>query len=171
MRITKKSLVSSLIALAFLSVGTFGGHAAAQLGLQFGGGTSNFGRGELRGGFLPDPFATPINGRSGSIDAGTLNIGADCRGFVTRPPDFILDYTRPGTFLRVYFVGRTDTTLVIHDSGNRWHCNDDSHGGLNPTVDLSRPREGQYDVWIGARTANAEIRGTLYVTETRSRHP
>jgi hypothetical protein len=99
-----------------------------------------------------------------------MGLGPNCRGFVTREPDFILDYSAPNSFLRLYFVGDGDTTLVVHD-GQAWHCNDDSYESHNPTVDINRPRAGRYDVWVGSYQPGENVRGTLYVTEMRTRHP
>lgn len=141
----------------------------AQARLQTGGSSSNYGRRALTGGFMPDPVTVPITS-GGSLDASSMSLDSDCRGFVTREPDYIVDYSAPSGFLRLYYVGTGDTTLVVYD-GARWHCNDDSHGGRNPTVDISRPRAGQYDVWVGSYRPGENIRGTLHVTEMRTRHP
>lgn len=156
-------------ALAF-AVGGYGGEVFAQARLQIGGGSSNFGRHALRGGFLPDPWTISITS-GGTNDVRPLNLGSGCAGFVTTQPDFILDYNNAASFLRIYFVGSGDTTLIINDASGRWHCNDDSFGGLNPSVDISRPPSGQYDIWVGSYRAGENIRGTLHVTEMQSRHP
>jgi hypothetical protein len=142
----------------------------AQARLTIGGSQSNFGRHALRGGFMPDPFTAPITS-GGNIDASTLGLGPNCRGFVTRQPDYIVDYDAPASFLRFYFVGQGDTTLVISDGAGRWQCNDDSFGGSNPTVDINRPARGQYDVWVGSYRTGENVRGTLHVTEMRTQHP
>lgn len=154
---------------AVLALGV-AGSVVAQAGLQIGGSTSNFGRGALRGGFMPDPFTVAITS-GGNLDASTMGLGPSCRGFVTRQPDYILDLSSPSSFLRIYFAGAGDTTLVINDGSGHWQCNDDSFGGLNPTVDLTRPPAGQYDIWIGSYRANENVRGTLHVTELRTQHP
>lgn len=164
------SRASVLAAVVVLTLGVFGGTVIAQGALRIGGSASNFGRGGLRGGFMPDPFTIGITS-GGSLDASTMGLGSGCRGFVTREPDYILDYNSPRAFLRIYFVGNGDTTLVINDAAGRWHCNDDSYGGLNPTVDINRPAGGQYDIWVGSYRAGEHVTGTLHVTELRTRHP
>lgn len=138
--------------------------------LLIGGTQSNFGRRELRGGFMPDPFTAPVTS-GGNIDVAPMSLAPGCRGFVTRQPDFILQYDAPASFLRIYFAGAGDTTLVINDGSNRWHCNDDSYGGVNPTVDINRPARGQYDIWVGSYRSGEAIRGTLHITEMRTQHP
>lgn len=162
------------VALAGLALGlsiiVIGGEVVAQGNLVIGGSSSNFGRTTIRGGFVPDPWSTTITS-GGTIDASRLGLAPGCRGFVTRQPDYIVDYTRAAGFVRFYFVAGGDTTLVINDSRGRWHCNDDSHGGLNPTVDIRRPSSGQYDIWVGSYRARENIRGNLYVTELQGNHP
>jgi hypothetical protein len=157
-------------AVVALVLGVFGGSVIAQTTLLTGGTASNFGRHALRGQFMPDPFTAPITS-GGNLDASSMSLGPACRGFVTREPDYIIDYQAPASFVRFYFVAQGDTTLVINDGAGRWHCNDDSYNGVNPTVDISRPASGQYDVWVGSYRAGENIRGTLHVTELRSRHP
>lgn len=162
------------VALAALSlalgVGVVGSDVIAQSGLRIGGNSSNFGRTILRGGFVPDPWRSVITS-GGAIDVSRAGLAPGCRGFVTAQPDYILDYANAANFVRFYFVAGGDTTLVINDANGRWHCNDDSHGGLNPTVDISRPPSGQYDIWVGSYRAHQNIRGNLHVTELRQNHP
>lgn len=153
-----------------LTLGAWGGSVAAQQGLRIGGSSSHFGQHTLRGSFMPDPFTVSMLS-GGNIDASTLGLAPGCTGYVSGEPDFILNYNAPSNFLRIYFQGAGDTTLVINDAAGRWHCNDDSHGGLNPTVDFNSPPAGHYDIWVGSYSSSENIRGTLHVTELRSRHP
>ncbi len=159
--------VGLIAAIAALGVA---GTVVAQSALQIGGNTSNFGRHGLAGGFMPDPYTVGITS-GGGLDASSMGLGSGCGGFVTRQPDYILDYSDPASFLRFYNTASGDTTLVINDGAGNWHCNDDSHGGLNPTVDINHPPAGQYDIWVGSYRAGENIRGQLHVTEMRSRHP
>ena len=121
---------------------------------------------------MPDPATVSITS-GGSLDASRMGLAPGCGGYVTRQPDFILDYEDAASFLRFYATarGNGDTTLVINDGAGRWHCNDDSHGGLNPTVDIRNPPSGQYDIWVGSYQARENIRAQLHVTELRSNHP
>ena len=163
-------LASVLAAVMALTLGVFGNDVIAQARLRLGGSASNFGRRAINGGFMPDPFTTTITS-GGNIDASSLSLAPGCRGFVTAQPDFIVDYTNAASFVRFYNVAGGDTTLVINDARGNWHCNDDSFGGLNPTVDIANPPSGQYDIWVGSYRANENIRGTLHVTELRTSHP
>lgn len=167
MRLPKKILtvlcaVAAAIALASTAI--------AQTRLVTGGNDSNYGRRALRGGFMPDPFTAPITS-GGNMDAGAMSLGPNCRGFVTARPDYILDYDSPANFLRMYFTGGGDTTLVIRDGSGRWHCNDDSFNGVHPTVDINRPARGHYDIWVGSYRSGENVRGTLHITEMRTQHP
>lgn len=158
-----------LAAVLMLGVGATVG---AQGRLQIGGNRSNFGRTALRGGFMPDPATVNIVS-GGSIDSSRMSLSPGCRGFVTRQPDYILDYNNAAGFLRFYATARNngDTTLIINDAAGNWHCNDDSNGGLNPMVDISNPPSGQYDIWVGSYRASENINATLHITELRSNHP
>ncbi len=166
-----RNITVGLAGLALgLSVLVVGGDVGAQGNLAIGGRASNFGRQTIRGGFMPDPWHTSITS-GGSIDVSHLSLSAGCRGFATHQPDYIVDYAQAADFVRFYFIGGGDTTLVINDAAGRWHCNDDSFGGLNPTVDISHPASGQYDIWVGSYRAGQNVRGNLYVTELRNNHP
>ncbi|HJL14813.1 MAG TPA: hypothetical protein RMH99_04105 [Sandaracinaceae bacterium LLY-WYZ-13_1] len=160
------ALFASILAL---SLGAWG-PAIAQSRLITGGSESNFGRSTLSGGFMPDPWTTRITS-GGNLDVSSMSLASGCRGYVTAQPDYILDYTQARSFLRLYFVGQGDTTLVVNDARGDWHCNDDSFGGLHPTVDISNPPSGQYDIWVGSYRAGENVRGRLHATEMRSRHP
>jgi hypothetical protein len=132
----------------------------------------NFGDTELTAGFTPDPFTVEVVS-GGPIDASYL--GDECRGFATAAPDFDVTYTAGSqTLLRFYFVPDTageDATLLVNAPDLSWHCNDDATDSVNPQVDFEDPESGLYDIWIGSYQANAEINGTLYVTEVSSNRP
>ncbi len=169
---TRFSRVAAMVTAAALAAGTalYGGTVIAQAGLTIGGNQSNFGRSAIEGGFMPDPFTTSIVS-GGDIDASHAGLASGCRGYVTRQPDYILDYRDAASFVRFYAMGDGDTTLVINDGAGNWHCNDDSFGGLNPSVDIQNPPSGQYDIWVGSYRASQNLRSTLHVTELQANHP
>lgn len=105
----------------------------------------------------------------GVIDAAPL--GEACTGFVPAPPDYRVQWTGTGTFLRFYFVAFGDTTLVVSSPDGTWHCNDDSYASVNPTVDMTNATAGTYNVWIGTFSRGMSVRGTLYITEDQARNP
>jgi len=161
----KKISLAGLAVALIVSVGVFGQSSSAEAQLQIGGSSSNFGTGNLSGGFVPDPNTVSITS-GGSLDSRSMTLGSGCVGFVTRQPDYILNYSNAANFLRFFFQGSGDTTLIINDASGNWHCNDDS-AGLNPQVSINNPPSGQYDIWVGSYAASANISGTLNITELR----
>lgn len=173
-----RSRILGLIGLATaLAVSGYGSTLVAQSSLIIGGAASNYGSRTLAPGFMPDPVAVPIVS-GGNLDARTMNLGPGCIGYVTRQPDFILRMTGNSASLRIFVripgaraVTRTDATLLVNTGSGAWRCNDDSHGGANPTVDLPSAGPGQYDIWVGSYVAGANARGTLFITEYPHLHP
>lgn len=130
--------------------------------LTIGGNTAHFGGQALNPGFTPDPLGVPVVS-GGNLDASGL--GEGCAGWITSTPDYIIHLTSPGNHLRFYALSSADTTLVINSADGSWHCNDDSYGGLNPTVDIVPAPPGQYDIWIGSYQSGVQAQAVLHVTE------
>lgn len=166
----KAQLFSVVGLLGALAVSGYGSQVTAQGALQIGGARANFGRRPLSPGFVPDPVAIPIVS-GGNIDARNLGLGPGCVGYVTRQPDYIVNLTGTSPFLRFYVNAGSDTTLLINRANGQWACNDDSFGGVNPSVDLTNATAGQYDVWVGSYQSGVQARGTLNITELQSNHP
>ncbi len=164
---TLRRTIASIAAVACLAVVGVHAETGAQTSLRIGGSSSNFGTHRLEGGFVPDPTRIRNIVSGGSHAVASMGLGAGCTGFATRQPDIILQYSDAADFLRLYFEGAGDTALVINDGAGNWHCNDDT-AGLNPQVDIRNPPSGQYDIWVSSYEADANIRGTLSVTELRS---
>ncbi len=165
------SRVMSIVGLVgALAVSGYGSQVTAQGSLTIGGPRANFGKRNVRTGFVPDPINVNVVS-GGTIDASGLNLGAGCRGFVTQRPDYIVRFTGPSSMLRFYVTAPGDTTLVINGADGQWHCNDDSNGGTNPMVDIANAGTGQYDVWVGSYQSGQQIRGQLHITELSSNHP
>jgi len=139
-------------------------------GLVIGGRTSNFGTFAITPGFLPDPHAQRVVS-GGNLSVSSMGFGGSCRGHVTAQPDYIMMLTNVSQFLRVYVQSGADTTLLINASDGSWHCNDDSYGGLNPTVDFSMAQPGQYDIWVGSYQAGVQAQGIINITEIAGYHP
>jgi hypothetical protein len=144
-----------------------------------GGGTlnvgarPNFGERAIAPGFTPDPLTINVTS-GGSIDASRSNAGAGCSGWVTSAPDFNLRLNGTASFLRFYVNGvanNGDTTLIVNTADGRWLCNDDSFGGVNPSVDVTNAPAGLYNVWVGSYQNGTQIRGRLNVTELQSNRP
>jgi hypothetical protein len=123
----------------------------------------------LSAGFTPDPFTVSVVS-GGNVDVTTCNLPASCVGFATAAPDYRLFWSGTSSFLRIFFVGPGDSTLVVHGPMGGWHCNDDSHGTFNPAIALTNPPQGAYEIWVGSYTGPG-VSGTLYITELTSVHP
>lgn len=135
-------------------------------------GNPNFGSRTLAPGFVPDPAVIRVTS-GGSIDAGSAGLPAGCGGWVTSQPDFNLVLTGTSASLRFFVDGTpsgADVTLIVNRADGSWVCNDDSYGGLNPTVDLPGAAPGTYNVWIGSYRQGTTVRGRLNVTEL-DHHP
>ncbi len=136
-------------------------------------GAPNFGARTIAPGFTPDPIQIPVTS-GGTLNVSQMNLGQNCTGFATAQPDFNFTLTGTSAFLRVYVeAGNEDTTLIINRANNAWACNDDSNGttNRNPMVDMTNAGPGLYNVWIGSYATGTRARGTLNITELRSRMP
>jgi hypothetical protein len=136
------------------------GHAQ----LNTGGSGSNFGTVKLSPGFTPDPHAVSVMS-GGDVDVRALALGTGCVGYATSQPDYIVQLSGSSSRLRFFHEGDGDTGLVVNDPNGGWHCNDDSYGGVSPTVDVDAAPAGQYDVWITSYSSGDNISGRLNVTE------
>lgn len=153
-----------------LSCAGFGQGVVAQVRLRVGGRQSNYGARTLAPGFFPDPFRVQVVS-GGTLDARAAGLPQGCVGFVTSQPDFIVRMTGNSASLRMYVTAPGDTTLLVNTGRGRWVCNDDSFGGVNPTVELPSMGAGQYDVWVGSYHPGQALTGTLHVTEIADNHP
>lgn len=122
----------------------------------------SFGTVNLSAGFTPDPRTVDV------VAGGTINASngaSGCVGRIASAPDVRLNWNGGGSLPLVFRTRSSrDTTLVINGPDGRWHCDDDSGGGVNARVIFRNAPSGQYDVWIGTfgeDTAPA----TLVITE------
>lgn len=133
--------------------------------LVAGGSRAHSGIVALRGGFDPDPHDVRVRS-GGNLDARAMDLGPDCRGFVTDRPDVIVRYTEPGAHLAFYARATTgDVTMIVHGPDGRWRCDDDGAGGTNPRIDIEAPSAGQYDVWIGSYRADQVLAARLQISD------
>ncbi|MBI1256321.1 MAG: hypothetical protein GC204_02515 [Chloroflexi bacterium] len=116
-------------------------------------------------GFQPDPFRVEKVMGGGEVDASQRNLGADCSGHITVQPAFRFTALDPLDVLRFIFVAdavTADGSLIVVDPRGNFHCNNDSYGVRNPTVEIDGALAGDYNVWVGALTDR--VSGSLYVT-------
>lgn len=119
-------------------------------------------------GALPNPAASPTYGEAtvgpgftqsiqvaagGSIAVSSV---ARCRGTINGPPDFNVVFPVPGSGpLVIGAQSSADSVLVVQTPSGRWLCDDNTGGGLNPTLVLAAPEAGTYHVWVGNASAGA----------------
>src|SRR5579871_3879603 len=119
-------------------------------------------------GFQPDPFRLERVSGGGDIDAYTRSLGSDCVGNVTVEPTFRFQALTAFDKLRFLYISDAvdwDATLIVRDPKGNFHCDNDSYGLHNPTVEIDTAGAGDYNVWVGS--LSGAITGDLFVT-TRS---
>jgi hypothetical protein len=127
---------------------------------------SNFGQVQLRNGFRPDPKV--VEGRSGGSHPASEK-ASNCRGYISRNPDYIVRVRGNIPFLRVFVESERDTTLVIQGPRDQVVCNDDTYG-TNPSIE-DRFRPGTYRIWVGSYTLGDQAPYELVLTSNRNVTP
>jgi hypothetical protein len=119
----------------------------------------------LEAGFPLDPFLVSVQG-GGPAAASTF--AQNCAGYVPANPTVTVDFKGKADVLRVFFHSDGDPTLVVQTPDGKFVCNDDTNRLiLDPTVEISKPGPGHYDVWVGSAAAHDLVPGFLAFT-TRS---
>ncbi|MEZ4707579.1 MAG: hypothetical protein R3A44_10250 [Caldilineaceae bacterium] len=111
---------------------------------------------------------------SGTVAAFGISVpGQFCNGFIHAEPDFAFNWQSDAEFLRIFFEGDDDATLFVEGPDGAIRCNDDVVAGenLNPVVDIEQPLSGQYYVFVGRLDLEAEVNGTLTVSQSANVQP
>ncbi len=119
----------------------------------------------LDSGFTPDPYFVRLQS-GGGIDAST--IGSNCRGYIADAPDVRLFFDAGRLPLIISSLSDSDTTLVINAPNGRWYCDDDSGGGLNPSITFDPPLDGRYEIWVGTYGSRSLAAARLAISELYS---
>ena len=123
---------------------------------------ANYGSIGLSSGFTPDPYRLQLTAGG---DVSVIDTKHGCRGYVSRAPDFELNYSA-GSFPLVFrTLSSVDTTLIINGPDGRWYCDDDGYGDGDAEVRFNRPMSGVYDVWVGTYN-RGNYSSMLIITET-----
>lgn len=113
-------------------------------------------------GFPLDPFLVSLQG-GGPVEASTLSEG--CTGFIPASPAVTVDYQGDADMLRAFFYSDGDTTLVVQTPDGDYLCDDNGNQlVLDATVEITKPVQGPYNVWVGATDAKALVPGFLVFT-------
>ena len=116
----------------------------------------------LEAGFPLDPFLVSVQG-GGPAAASTL--AKNCTGYVPANPTVTVDFKGKADVLRAFFHSDGDPTLVVRTPDGKFVCNDDTNRLiLDPTVEISKPGPGRYDVWVGSTAAKDLVPGFLAFT-------
>lgn len=71
-------------------------------------------------------------------------------GYFTSAPDVrIFANGLSGYQLVISMVGNCDTALLINTQSASWYYDDDDNGNYQPRIVLTRPLDGQIDIWAG----------------------
>jgi hypothetical protein len=120
---------------------------------------STFGSVTLQAGFEPDPYV--INLVAGGPICTALG---GVNSHVANAPDYRLNYTAGNGPLTIRVESTVDTTLLINLPDGTWIADDDSGGNLNPSIRLSQPQSGRYDIYVGTFNGGTAP-ATLSITE------
>jgi hypothetical protein len=113
-------------------------------------------------GFPLDPFIISLQA-GGPVDASTVAKG--CKGFVAKNPAVTVDYKGKAEMLKIFFYSDGDPVLLIQTPDGKFVCNDNTNPALlDPTVTLTKPGQGRYNVWLGSALARDLIPGFLVFT-------
>jgi hypothetical protein len=126
--------------------------------------TPTYGTIDLDAGFQPDPYREDI--QAGGDDEVELP-GADCSGYIhAEAPDLDLNYDAGSLELFIYARAKLDVTLIINQPDGTWLCSDDEMG-TDPMIQLSNPRSGNYNIWIGTYEASESPLppASIYISE------
>jgi len=157
---TRGLTLAALIALAALLLAFVGGGNAATAAQ--GTPETAFITINPEAGFPLDPFIISLQA-GGAVDASTL--AKECTGFVTQKPTVTVDYKGKSDLLKVFFFSDGDPTLLIQTPDGKFLCNDNTNTALlDPTLTLTRPSQGRYNLWLGSALARDLIPGFLVFT-------
>jgi len=113
---------------------------------------ANYGNLSLNTGFQPDPVLVNVTA-GGNIDVSSNVDG--CTGHISAAPDVQLTFSAGSLPLAISVSSNTDTTLVINTPDGQWFCDDDSGGGVNPSLVFRPAGSGVYDIWVGTYGTSA----------------
>lgn len=126
----------------------------------------NYGTVTLNTGFTPDPRVVPLQA-GGDISA--QRAGSNCSGFITSAPDVRLVYTAGSLPLIISVASGADTTLVVNAPDGTFLCDDDGGvNGANPSIRISNPQSGRYEIWVGTYRSGQPQAARLNISEVSS---
>src|SRR5262245_35102116 len=123
----------------------------------------SFGDVTLKADFEPDPFTKDLVA-GGSIRTSLGGVNA----WVSKKPDFRLNYQAGKYVLTIHVESNEDTTLLIKLPDGGWIANDDGpNNGRNPLIRFDPPKSGRYDIWVGTVKNGVAPSAKLLITEKK----
>ena len=120
---------------------------------------------DLQAGFPLDPTILSVNG-GGETDARLFSAG--CSGYVNLSPAVTVNWSGKADFAQIFFYSKDDPTLMILTPDGKLLCSDDaSEQVLDPVIQMEKPVEGTYKIWVGSANKNQLIPGILALTTKR----
>lgn len=106
---------------------------------------------DLTAGFRPDPQVISIS--AGGSHRSEL---AGCDTYIhAAAPDVDINYDSGSLPLTISATSSSDVVLLVNTPDGRWHCDDDSGPGTNPTLVFASPLSGNYNVWVGTYSSQS----------------
>lgn len=113
-------------------------------------------------GFPLDPFVVSLQG-GGEVAATTLS--KECTGFVPASPTLTFDYNGKADLLKAFTYSDGDMVLVVQTPDGKYVCADDTNAVLlDPTIEIAKPAQGVYNVWVGGSVVKDLVPGFLVLT-------
>ncbi len=117
---------------------------------------------DVSAGFPLDPTFVSVNG-GGAVDARLL--GSDCSGYINSQPVVTVKWAGEADLVRAFFYSDGDPTLVVLTPKGKLLCNAYAHGQLlDPVIEIEKPEEGLYRIWIGSTAKDQLVPGLLVLT-------
>jgi hypothetical protein len=84
---------------------------------------------------------------------------------VTKDPAVTVDFKGKAEALKVFFYSDGDPVLLLQTPDGKFICNDNTNPALlDPTVTLTKPAQGRYNIWLGSALKGDLIPGFLVFT-------
>ncbi|MBI4674165.1 MAG: hypothetical protein HY741_21175 [Chloroflexi bacterium] len=114
--------------------------------------------------------ATPLKQvvkSAGEIAAFDIELsGVQCNGYIADTPDYVFDVSTAVDQMTILFEGKQDAALLVAGPDGGVACNDDSAeaSNTNPRVQVVKPKQGRYAVFVGRLNKDAPVEGAIIVT-------
>lgn len=96
-------------------------------------------------------FSVTAGGENPVLACGDVQPSTDRgEGFFAIQPDFAFDFSGLAGFgLEISASSDCDTVLLINTSSSNWYYDDDDSGDDQPQIVLTKPVDGQIQIWVG----------------------